>query len=58
MVTLRAWERLERFIKWEHKKKYGRMPSEEELKKVHYPATIFMFRRPCAPASPRLSYAS
>jgi hypothetical protein len=26
MVTLRAWERLEKFIKWEHKKKYGRMP--------------------------------
>jgi len=29
-----AWERLEKFIKWEYKKKYGRMPSEEELKRV------------------------
>jgi hypothetical protein len=34
MVTLRAWERLERFMRWEYKKKYGRMPSEEELKRV------------------------
>ena len=30
----RAWERLERFMRWEYKKKYGRMPSEEELKRV------------------------
>jgi hypothetical protein len=29
-----AWERLEKFIRWEYKKKYGRMPSEEELKRV------------------------
>ena len=32
-VTLRAWEGLEKFIKWEHKK-YERLPSKEELKKV------------------------
>ena len=31
---MRAWERLERFMRWEDKKKYGRMPSEEELKRV------------------------
>jgi hypothetical protein len=37
---------------------FGLLESEEELKKVHYPATIFMFRRPCALASPQLSYAS
>jgi hypothetical protein len=30
----RAWERLERFMRWEYKRKYGRMPSEEELKRV------------------------
>jgi len=34
MVTPRAWERLERFMRWEYKRKYGRMPSEEELKRV------------------------
>jgi hypothetical protein len=34
MVMLRAWERLERFMRWEYKRKYGRMPSEEELKRV------------------------
>jgi len=31
---LRAWERLERFMRWEHEKKYGQLPSEEELKRV------------------------
>jgi hypothetical protein len=30
----RAWERIERFMRWEYKRKYGRMPSEEELKRV------------------------
>jgi hypothetical protein len=30
----RAWERLERSIRWGYKRKYGRLPSEEELKKV------------------------
>ena len=30
----RAWERLERFTRWEYKKKYGRLPSGEELKRV------------------------
>jgi len=30
----RAWERLEKLMKWEHKKKYRRMPSKEELKRV------------------------
>ena len=30
----RAWDRLERFMRWEHKKKYGQLPSEGELKKV------------------------
>jgi hypothetical protein len=34
VVMPRAWERLERFMKWEYKRKYGRMPSEEELKRV------------------------
>jgi hypothetical protein len=34
MVMPRAWERLERFMRWEYRKKYGRMPSEEELKRV------------------------
>jgi hypothetical protein len=34
VVMPRAWERLERFMRWEYKKKYGRLPSEEELKKV------------------------
>jgi len=34
MVTPRAWDRLERFMRWEYKKKHGRMPSEEELKRV------------------------
>ncbi len=29
-----AWERLEKFMRWEYKRKYGRMPSEEELKRV------------------------
>ena len=30
----KAWERLEKLMKWEYKKKYGRMPSEEELKRI------------------------
>jgi hypothetical protein len=30
----RAWERLERFMRWEYRKRYGRMPSEEELKRI------------------------
>jgi hypothetical protein len=34
MMMPRAWDRLERFMRWEHKKKYGQLPSEEELKKV------------------------
>jgi hypothetical protein len=34
LVTLRAWDRLEKLMRWEYKKKYGRMPSEEELKRV------------------------
>jgi len=34
MMMPRAWERLERFMRWEYRKKYGRMPSEEELKRV------------------------
>jgi hypothetical protein len=34
MVMPRAWDRLERFMRWEHKKKYGRLPSGEELKRV------------------------
>gem|GEM_PF-1263778 len=34
MVMPRAWDRLERFMRWEYKRKYGRMPSEEELKRV------------------------
>jgi hypothetical protein len=34
MVMPRAWERLERFMRWEYKKRYGRMPSGEELKRV------------------------
>jgi hypothetical protein len=29
-----TWERLEKFMKWEYRKRYGRMPSEEELKRV------------------------
>jgi hypothetical protein len=29
-----AWERLEKLMKWEYKRRYGRMPNEEELKKV------------------------
>jgi hypothetical protein len=34
MVMPRAWERLEKFMRWEYKRKYGRLPSGEELKKV------------------------
>jgi hypothetical protein len=34
MVMPRAWERLEKFMKWKYKRKYGRLPSGEELKKV------------------------
>jgi hypothetical protein len=34
MMMPRAWDRLERFIRWEYKKRYGRMPSEEELRRV------------------------
>jgi hypothetical protein len=34
MVMSRAWDRLEKFMKWECKRKYGRLPSEEELKRV------------------------
>jgi len=34
MVMARAWDRLEKFMRWEYKKKYGRMPSKEELKRV------------------------
>ncbi len=30
----RARERLEQFMRWEHRKKYGRMLSKEELKRV------------------------
>jgi len=30
----RAWWRLEKFMRWEYKRKYGRLPSEEELKSV------------------------
>jgi len=29
-----AWERLKKLMKWEYKKRYGRLPSGEELKKV------------------------
>jgi hypothetical protein len=34
MVMSRAWDRLEKFMRWEYGKRYGRMPSEEELKRV------------------------
>jgi len=34
MVMLRTWERLERFIRWEYRRRYGRLPSGERLKKV------------------------
>ena len=34
VVMPRAWERLERFTRWEYRRRYGRLPSEEELKKV------------------------
>ena len=34
VITPKAWERLERFMRWEYKKKYGRLPSEEELRSV------------------------
>jgi hypothetical protein len=34
MVMPRAWDRLERSIRWGYKKKYGRMPSKGELKRV------------------------
>jgi hypothetical protein len=30
----RAWERLEKLMKWEYKRRYGRMPNEEELKRI------------------------
>jgi hypothetical protein len=29
-----VWNRLERFMEWEYRRRYGRMPSEEELKRV------------------------
>jgi hypothetical protein len=28
MIMSKAWERLERLMRWEYKKRYGRMPSE------------------------------
>jgi hypothetical protein len=34
MVMPRAWDRLEKLMRWEYRKRYGRMPSEEELKRV------------------------
>ena len=34
VVMPRAWERLEKFMKWEYKRKYGWLPSEEELRGV------------------------
>ena len=34
VVMPSAWDRLEKFIRWEYRKRYGRVPSEEELKKV------------------------
>jgi len=34
MIMPRARERLEQFMRWEYRKKYGRMPSKEELKRV------------------------
>jgi hypothetical protein len=34
MVMPRAWDRLEKLMRWEYGKRYGRMPSGEELKRV------------------------
>ena len=34
VIVPRARERLGRFMRWEYKRKYGRMPSKEELKRV------------------------
>ena len=34
MVMSRAWWRLERFMRWACRRRYGRMPSGEELKRV------------------------
>ena len=33
MVMPRVWERLERLMRWKYKRKYGRLPSGEEIKR-------------------------
>jgi hypothetical protein len=45
MVMSRAWWRLEKFMRWEYKRKYGRLPSEEELKSVKEELYIFEIMR-------------
>jgi hypothetical protein len=45
MVMPRAWDRLERFMRWEHEKKYGRLPSEKELKRVMSGLYVFEMMR-------------
>ncbi len=42
----RAWKRLEKLMKWEYKRRYGRMPNEEELKRIKGEPYVFeMIRR-------------
>jgi len=55
----RAWERLEKPMRWEYRKKYGRMPSEEELKRIKGEPYVFeMIRRSMERAGATMPEAS
>ena len=54
VIMPRAWERFERFMRWEYKKRYGRFPDEGELRRVRdelYAAEVL--RREVEKAGPR-----